>query len=277
MTKVKFTKMHGNGNDFVLINALKLRPEILKRLKRHIKFISDRRLGIGADQILLVLRSKEANFQMSIFNADGSNAEMCGNGIRCFLKYIHEKKISTKRKITVSTKGGIVTPRMIGKLIEVDMGEPILSCRKIPVNWDGELINRPLSFKDIKFFISCVSMGNPHCIIFVNNVSLFPVSQYGPIIENHNLFPLKTNVEFIEVIDHNHIRMRVWERGVGETPACGSGACAAVVAAHLNKKTKRKVKVEVNGGILKINWDKKNNHVFMTGPAETVYDGEIKI
>jgi len=277
MAKLKFTKMHGNGNDFILINALKLNPQIIRRIKTRVKFLSDRRLGIGADQVLLVLPSKEANFQMRIFNADGGDVEMCGNGIRCFLKYLHEKKITTKRKITVSTKGGIVTPHFKGKLIEVDMGEPILNCNDIPVNWNGELINRPLSFPDVKFFITCVSMGNPHCTIFVNNVRLFPVSIYGPIVEKHHLFPQKTNVEFIEVVNKSNIRIRVWERGVGETPSCGSGACAAVVASYLNKKTKRKVKVDLNGGMLKIDWNKKNDHIYMTGPAETVYNGEIEI
>ena len=277
MDKLKFSKMHGNGNDFVLINALKMRPQVLNMIKRRIKLLSDRRFGVGADQVLLVLRSKKADYGMKIFNADGSDVEMCGNGIRCFLKYLHEKRITGKKKITVSTKAGIVTPRFKGKLIEVDMGEPILSCRQIPINWDGELINRPLSLQSIKFFITCVSMGNPHCIIFVDNTNLFPVSTYGPLLEKHHLFPQKTNVEFVELVNKKHIRMRVWERGVGETPACGSGACAAAVAAHLNKKTTRKVKVELNGGILKVDWNKKDNHVFMTGPAEYVYDGEIKI
>ncbi len=269
--------MHGIGNDFVIINALKMKPEVLKRVKKRINFLSERRFGIGADQVLLLLRSKKAHYEMKIFNADGSDVEMCGNGIRCLLKYLHEKKITSKKKITVLTKSGIVTPRLKGKLIEVNMGEPILSCRQIPINWDGELINRPLTLQNIKFFITCVSMGNPHCIIFVKSAKLFPVSTYGPLLEKHHLFPQKTNVEFVEVVNKKHLRMRVWERGVGETPACGTGACAAVVAAYLNKKTTRKVKVELNGGILKVDWDKKDNHVFMTGPAEYVYDGEIKI
>lgn len=215
---------------------------------------------------------------MKILNADGTAVEMCGNGIRCFLQYLHDKNITRKKKITVHTKAGIVTPQYKGKLIEVDMGEPILSCRKIPVNWDGELINRPLSLTDIKFYVTCVSMGNPHCVIFVNNVKNFPVSIYGPNLENHHLFPQKTNVEFVEVIDQNHIRVRVWERGVGETLACGTGACAAVVASFLNKKkTKRKVKVDLEGGSLNIYWSKKDNHVYMTGPAASVYDGEINL
>ena len=277
MAKLKFAKMHGTGNDFILINALKMGPQILRRIKKRIKLLSDRRLGIGADQVLLVLRSRKADYGMKIFNADGGDVEMCGNGIRCFLKYLHEKKITSKKEITVSTKAGIITPRLKGKLIEVDMGEPILSCRQIPINWDGELINRPLTIESIKFFITCVSMGNPHCIVFVDNAKLFPVTTYGPLLEKHHLFPQKTNVEFVEVVNKKHLRMRVWERGVGETLACGTGACAAVVAAYLNKKTTRKVKVELNGGTLEIDWNKKDNQVFMTGPAEYVYDGEIEI
>lgn len=278
MAKLKFTKMHGIGNDFILINALKMRQDLLRKVRKRIAFLSDRKFGIGADQVLLVLRSKKADYQMKILNADGTAVEMCGNGIRCFLQYLHDKNITRKKKITVHTKAGIVTPQYKGKLIEVDMGEPTLSCRKIPVNWDGELINRPLSLTDIKFYVTCVSMGNPHCVIFVNNVKNFSVSIYGPNLENYHLFPQKTNVEFVEVIDQNHIRVRVWERGVGETLACGTGACAAVVASFLNKKkTKRKVKVDLEGGSLNIYWSKKDNHVYMTGPAVSVYDGEINL
>lgn len=267
--------MHGIGNDFILINALKFTPQTLRKIKKRITFLSDRRFGIGSDQILLVLPSKEADFQMKIFNADGSNVEMCGNGIRCFFQYLHDQRITTKRKVSVYTKAGIITPRFKGGLIEVDMGEPIINCRQLAINWEGELINRPLSFPDIKFMITCVSMGNPHCVIFVKNATKFPVSIYGPKVEQHHLFPHKTNVEFVEVINENHIRMRIWERGVGETLACGSGACAATVASHLNEKTKRNLKVELEGGSLNIFWKKKDNHVYMTGPAETVFNGEI--
>jgi len=277
MDKLKFTKMHGIGNDFIIINALKLSPNILRKIKKRICSFSDRRLGIGADQVLLVLPSKEADFQMKIFNADGSNVEMCGNGIRCFFQYLHDKKISTKNTIRVSTKGGIVAPRFKGKLIEVDMGAPILNCRQIPVNWDGKLINRPLSFPDIKFMITCVSMGNPHCVVFVKNVDRFPVSTFGPRMETHHLFPQKTNVEFVEIVSEEHIRMRVWERGVGETLACGTGACAAAVASNLNKRTKRNVTVDLKGGTLNVFWKKKDDRVYMTGPAETVFNGEIEI
>lgn len=277
MPKLKFTKMHGTGNDFIIINALNSSPETLRKLKRRISFLANRRFGVGADQVLLILPSQKANFKMKIFNADGSDVEMCGNGIRCFFKYLHENKITKKKEITIETKGGIVTPRFKGDLIEVDMGEPILSCRQIPVNWDGELINRTLSLPDIKFQITCVSMGNPHCVIFVKNAKNFPVSIYGPQLEKYHLFPKKTNVEFVEAIDPNHIRMRVWERGVGETLACGSGACAAVIASFLNKKTKRKVKVDLEGGTLNIYWNKKDNHVYMIGPAKTVYHGVVEL
>ena len=269
--------MQGIGNDFVVINALKLSSNTIRKIKKRISSLSDRRFGIGADQVLLVLPSKEADFQMRIFNTDGSIAEMCGNGIRCFFKYLHDKKISAKKIIRVSTKGGIVAPRFKGKLIEVDMGEPILDCRQIPVNWDGKLINRPLSFPDIKFMITCVSMGNPHCVVFVKSVDKFPVSAYGPRIETHHLFPHKTNVEFVELVSDDHIKMRIWERGVGETLACGSGASAAVVASNLNKFAKRNVTVDLRGGTLNVFWKKKDDHVYMTGPAETVFNGEIEI
>jgi len=277
MGKLKFTKMHGIGNDFIVINALKISPNTLRKVKKRICFLSDRRVGIGADQVLLILPSKEADFQMKIFNTDGSNVEMCGNGIRCFFKYLHDKKISTKKIIRVSTKAGIVVPRIKGKLIEVDMGAPILDCRQIPVNWDGKLINRPLSFPDIKFMITCISMGNPHCVVFVKNADCFPVSTYGPRMETHHLFPQKTNVEFVEIVSEEHIRMRVWERGVGETLACGTGACAAAVASNLNKRTKRNVRVDLKGGTLNVFWKKKDDHVYMAGPAETVFNGEIEI
>ena len=273
--KLQFTKMHGLGNDFVLINAL--HQEALPSLAPFCKNYSDRRFGIGFDQGLILRPSKSADFKMEIFNADGSQVEMCGNGIRCLAKFIWDRGLSDKRELTIETLAGVIRPVKDGDLIRVDMGEPILNAPSIPVNLAGEVRGYPLKALDREFLITCVSMGNPHAVIFVENLQSFPVEKYGPVIENHPLFPKRINVEFVRVADKGTISVRVWERGAGETLACGTGACASAVAAYINGLADRKVTVHLSGGDLLIHWSDKDNHVYMTGPAVEVYTGEVTL
>ncbi len=270
--KLSFTKMHGIGNDFILIDC---RDMQLAGLPGLAKRLCDRRFGIGADQILLLGESAAADFSMRIFNADGSEVEMCGNGIRCLAKYVWDRGLSDKETLRVETPGGIIQPERAGELVRVDMGEPVLEGRLIPVNLNGEVKGHPLQALDREFRITCVSMGNPHAVIFVDGVEGLDVERYGSVIERHELFPKRTNVEFIEVIGRDRIRMRVWERGAGETLACGTGACAAAVASHLNGHTGRRVSVELRGGVLHVEW-REDNRVFMTGPAAEVFEGVVE-
>ncbi|MCL5022065.1 MAG: diaminopimelate epimerase [Nitrospirae bacterium] len=292
---MKFTKMHGLGNDFILVDSRHVELPNLPALARK---LCRRRFGVGADQLLLLYSSNLADFRMRIFNADGSEVEMCGNGIRCVAKYIWDRKLSEKRVIEVETLAGIVRPEKAGGLVRVDMGEPIFDPEKIPVqivqgstfkvqssgkgNAKGEtkdvqaVIDYPLRIGDREFRMAFVSMGNPHAVIFVEGVEAFPVAEYGPAIENHPLFPKRTNVEFVEVLNTSEIRMRVWERGSGETMACGTGASASAVAAHLKGLTGTKTTVHLSGGDLSIEWA-GDNHVYMTGPAVEVFDGETAL
>ncbi len=275
--KLAFTKMHGIGNDFILIdcreeNLCSQLPSVGELSRR----LCHRRFGIGADQVLLLFPSKVADFKMKIFNADGSEVEMCGNGIRCLAKYIWDRGISTNDALSVETAAGIIRPERVDGMVKVDMGEPILQAREIPVNLDGVIKNYPLIIDGKELKITCVSMGNPHAVIFVDNVEAFDVKRYGPVIETHELFPKRTNVEFIEVMGPERLKMRVWERGAGETMACGTGASAAAVAANLNGFSEKKVTVGLLGGELKIEWS-GNNRVYMTGPAEEVFEGRIEL
>ena len=276
--KITFTKMHGLGNDFILIDC---RHVTLNNLPELSKTLCHRRFGVGADQMLLLLASQEADFMMRIFNADGGEVEMCGNGIRCLAKYIWDRNLSAKKILSVETPGGIIRPEKAGDLVKVDMGEPVFEPEKIPVmqreiNNSSRIIDYPLRIEDREFKITCVSMGNPHAVIFVENLSKFPIPYYGSLIENHPLFPKKTNVEFIEVLTPKEISMRVWERGSGETMACGTGASAAVVASNIKGLTEKEVTVHLLGGDLFIEWA-GTNHVYMTGPAEEVFEGIINI
>ena len=281
MTVINFTKMHGIGNDYVYINDTE---SIIKNPNELSKKISDRHFGIGSDGLILIRNSDIADFKMSMFNADGSEAQMCGNGIRCVAKYVYDNKLTNKKSLKIETLAGIKTLELNvqdGQVFEVtvDMGEPILEPRKIPVNSNlKEFINQEIKVNDINYFATCVSMGNPHTIIFVKDVDDFRVCEIGKEIENNKeLFPQKTNVEFIEVLDAHNLRMRVWERGSGETLACGTGACASLVAGHLNNLCKSQAFVYLKGGILNIKWDKKTNHVFLTGGATKVFDGNFTI
>ena len=275
---IKFTKMQGLGNDYVYIDAINQNIDNESSLA---KFVSNRHFGIGSDGLILICKSKVADFKMRMFNSDGSEAEMCGNGIRCVAKFVYDKKFTNKTTITIETLAGIKQLKLNTKdgkveTVRVDMGEPILEPEKIPVNSKEKPVkNLKLKAEDKEFKFTCVSMGNPHAITFVENVKEFDVEKYGKILEIEPIFPKKTNVEFIQIVDKEHIKMRVWERGAGETLACGTGASASVVACVLNNLTNRKASVELLGGNLEIEWDERDNHVYMTGPAVTVYEGEL--
>jgi len=273
MAKIHFTKMHGCGNDFIFLDCLK--GEI-KDLGKLAKQLCDRRFGIGADQLLTVHPSKIADFKMEIYNADGGQVEMCGNGIRCFAKYVYDRGLTRKRELEVETLAGVVRPRLIGDQVEVDMGEPILEGREIPVNAEGEIVNYPLEVEGRIYHICCVSMGNPHCVLYLDDLDHLEIEKIGPRFEHHSFFPKRVNTEFVKVLGPHEIRMRVWERGAGETWACGTGACAAAVAGALTGRSERKVTVHLLGGDLLIEW-RGNNRVYMTGGAEEVFQGTVKI
>jgi diaminopimelate epimerase len=264
--------MHGLGNDFVLVDVRELEVDNPAGFAR---WACDRRFGIGADQVLFLKNSGSADFRMDIVNADGSIVEMCGNGIRVFAKYIWDRGLSDKDVLEIETLAGTIRPEKQDDLIRVDMGEPVLEGRKIPVNLDGRVVDHPLMVGQTEFKLTCVSMGNPHAVIFVEDTESFPVSSIGPIIERHEMFPNRTNVEFVQVLARDKVRMRVWERGSGETLACGTGASAAAVACILKKLTDKKITVELNGGNLLIEWA-ENGRVYMTGPATEVFSGEIQ-
>ena len=276
---LQFTKMHGLGNDYVYMDAINQKIEKRSELA---KFVSDRHFGIGSDGLILICPSEKADFRMQMFNQDGSEAEMCGNGIRCVGKFVYDKGLTNKETITVETLAGIKTLVMTaqnGKIetARVDMGKPILEPEKIPVISDENPVkNLKLNEGEKEFTFTCVSMGNPHAVTFIKeDVNKFDICKYGAKLEINNVFPKKANIEFINVIDDKTLKMRVWERGAGETLACGTGACASVVAAILNGYTQRDVTVHLLGGDLKIKWDENDNHVYMTGPATTVFEGKI--
>ena len=274
---LRFTKMQGLGNDYVYIDATKSNIENPGELS---KYISDRHFGVGSDGLILICPSDKADFRMRMFNSDGSEAEMCGNGIRCVGKFVYDKKLTDKTLVTIETKAGIKTLKLNVKdkevdTVRVDMGIPILESEKIPVITVEKIVqNLKLNVLDKSFNFTCVSMGNPHAVTIVDNISDFDVKKYGSILEVNEVFPNKTNVEFVEIKDPENIKMRVWERGAGETLACGTGACASVVACNLNGLTKRRVNVELLGGNLNIELG-EDNHVYMTGPAVTVFEGEL--
>lgn len=277
---MKFTKMHGIGNDYVYVNCFE---ESVKNPAEVSKFVSDRHFGIGSDGLILISPSAIADFRMNIYNADGSQAEMCGNGIRCVAKYVYDYGLTDKTEISVETLAGIKYLRLQvenGKVasVEVNMGAPILEPKEITVTVEeSPVVNVPVEVKGKIYHMTCVSMGNPHAIIFMNNVKDLDIAAIGPYFENHTVFPKRTNTEFVEVLDRNTVNMRVWERGSDETLACGTGACATTVACILNDKTENEVTVHLLGGDLKIRWDREANQVYMTGPATVVFDGEITL
>ena len=274
---MKFTKWQGTGNDFVIVNGFE---ETISDYSAKAVEVCDRHYGIGADGLIMVLPSTIADVQMRIFNSDGSEPEMCGNGIRCFARYVYESGLINKTELCVETLAGIIRPNLLLEndrvvAVCVDMGEPRLKRGEIPVagNPTENVINEPLTIGESTYRITCVSMGNPHCVIFTEDVESLDLAASGKPIEVHPLFPRKTNVEFVQVIDRRNLRMRVWERGAGVTLACGTGTCATVVAAVLNDLTDRKVKVRLDGGELFVEW-REDNHVAMTGPAVEVLRGE---
>lgn len=272
MANLKFTKMQGSGNDFIVVNCLQ---EDCPNLTELAPRLSDRRFGIGFDQMLVIRPSETADFRMDIINADGSQVEMCGNGIRCVAQYLVHHGATTKKEMAIETLGGIIRPRIVGDLVEVDMGEPVLEGPKIPTTLEGLVIQHPVELDGKEFSITCVNMGNPHCVIFVENVDDYPVSEIGPKFETHKHFPKRINVEFVQVLNESTLKMRVWERGTGETLACGTGACAALVAAVLTGRSQREITIHLKGGQLQIRWSEKDNRVYMTGPGKEVYSGEI--
>ncbi len=279
---MQFVKMQGLGNDYVYINCINQDLSGVDLSELAIR-LSNRHFGIGGDGIILILPSTKADFRMRMFNADGSEGKTCGNGLRCVARYVYDHGLTDKTAFTIETLGGIVKPELIMEgnrvaAVRIDMGEPRLSRAEIPMLGDetSHVVGERISAGGVAFTVTCVSMGNPHCIIFVDDADNVDVAGVGPFIENHELFPEKTNVEFIEVLNDEEILFRVWERGSGITLACGTGACAAVVAAVLNNLTRRKVTVHLLGGDLFIEWA-EDNHVYMTGPAEEVFCGEINL
>lgn len=278
---MKFTKMHGLGNDYVYVNCLE---ETVENPSEVSKKVSDRHFGIGSDGLILIKPSDKADFRMDMYNADGSQAEMCGNGIRCVGKYVYDYGLTDKKSISVETLAGIKYLDFViedGKvaLVTVDMGEPELMSEKIPVICDKDrAIEEPIEVAGKEWKMTCVSMGNPHCVVFLDEpVKDFPLEKIGPFFECHERFPKRVNTEFIEVLDRRTVNMRVWERGSGETMACGTGACASAVAAILCGHTEDEITLHLLGGDLIVRWDKEKNKVFMTGPATVVFDGEIPL
>ena len=275
---MRFVKMHGLGNDYVYVNAFE---ETVSDPARLAVAVSDRHFGIGADGLILILPSAIADLRMRMFNADGSEAEMCGNGIRCVAKYAYEHGLVERREIAVETGAGILALQLrIGENnrvegVRVDMGRPRLSRGEIPMTGepDEQVVGEPLRVLDRTFHVTCVSMGNPHCVIYVDNVAEFPLEKYGPALERHPAFPNRTNVEFVEVVGPTEVRQRTWERGSGETLACGTGASAVTVASVLNGHTGRSLRVHLQGGTLEMEWG-EDGHVYLTGPAVQVIEGE---
>lgn len=277
--RINFWKMHGLGNDYIVVDNIsgKLKEEELPNLAVK---LCNRRFGIGADGLLLIYPSQNADVKMRIFNSDGSEAEMCGNGIRCLAKYCFENGLVRKDSFSVETLAGVKALDLkiennIVKSVKVNMGSPNFEADKIPIIWNGTFINRPINVEGEVFKATALSMGNPHCIVFVDNVENYPVEVVGPKLENHELFPKRTNVEFVQIVSKEKLKIRVWERGVGETLACGTGACASVVAARILGKVNEAVTVELLGGMLTVKYH--DNVVFMEGSAEKVFEGAINL
>lgn len=285
---MKFTKMQGCGNDYVYVNGFTENIEAEKK-PGLVRYLSDRHFGIGGDGVIFINPSKEADFEMEMYNADGSRSEMCGNGIRCVAKFVYDKGLTDNTDITIVSAGKVKYLHLTvekkngqdrGEVtrVRVNMGSPILEPTLIPVQAEGErVIDAPITVEGTCYHMTCVSMGNPHAVIFTDGVKELNLEQLGPKFENHSCFPNRTNTEFVEILDRNTVFMRVWERGTGETLACGTGCCATAVAAVLNGLTEDTVTVKLLGGELLIEWDRKQNTVFMTGPAVTVFEGEIDI
>ena len=277
---MKFTKMHGIGNDYVYVNCLQEKVEDPSGTARK---ISDRHFGIGSDGLILIKPSEKADFQMDMYNADGSKGAMCGNGIRCVAKYVYDYGLTDKTSISVETGSGIKYLDLTVEnnkvtMVKVDMGEPDLTASHIPIKAQTEqVIDEPIEVDGKTYRITGVSMGNPHGVVFLDDIDSLDIEKIGPSFENHVRFPDRINTDLVQLDNRSHVRMRVWERGSGETLACGTGACAVAVACVVNGLTQREVTVSLRGGDLKICWDEKDGHVYMTGPATVVFDGEIEL
>ena len=277
---MRFTKMHGLGNDYVYVNGFQ---EKIENPSEVAKYVSDRHFGIGSDGLILINPSEVADFEMEMYNADGSRGEMCGNGIRCVAKYVYDYGLTDQTQISVETLGGIKYLDLTvqdGKvaLVKVDMGSPILKPECIQILAEGDMVvNEPIVAGRMEYRMTGVSMGNPHAVVYMDQIQDLDIERIGPLFENHERFPNRINTEFVKFIDRHTLEMRVWERGSGETMACGTGACAVAVASVLNGLTEEKVTVRLLGGDLQIEWDREKDKVYMTGPATTVFDGEIDI
>lgn len=274
---MKFTKMQGCGNDYVYIDCTK---ELIENIPELARRISDRHFGVGSDGLILIRPSEKADFLMDMYNSDGSRAQMCGNGIRCVAKFVYDKGLTDKKQLLIETLGGIkkldltIEDGMV-TFVTVNMGSPILTSHLVPVvSEKDKVINEPITVGGREYKMTCVSMGNPHAVVYVPDTGEVPIEKIGPLFEHHTAFPERVNTEFIHVVDRKRINMRVWERGSGETLACGTGACASVVACILNGYTEHEVTVSLLGGELKIRYDETENTVYMTGPAVTVFEGD---
>lgn len=277
---MKFTKMHGCGNDYVYVNCFE---ETVENPEETARFVSDRNFGVGSDGLILIRPSQIADFWMDMYNSDGSGSEMCGNGIRCVGKYVYDHGLTDKKEITIESGGRV---RKLSLQVEkgkvtaatVDMGEPVTKPKLVPVASEKEaVVAEPVCLGGETYEMTCVSMGNPHAVVWVEDTASVEMEKTGPLFENHPWFPKRTNTEFVKVVDRKNINMRVWERGAGETLACGTGACASAYACILNGKTEDEVTVHLLGGELQIRYDRESGHIFMTGPAVTVFDGEIDL
>lgn len=281
---MKFSKMHGIGNDYIYVNCLE---QSVQHPQEVAKFVSNRHFGIGSDGLILIQPSEQADFEMAMYNADGSRGEMCGNAIRCVAKYVYDHHLTEQTSIRIETLAGIKEADLTvsgGKVVRVrvNMGTPELEPEKIPVRYPQpealrQIVDCPITVGGTEYRMTCVSMGNPHCVVFTDHVEGLDLEKTGPEFEHHSCFPNRVNTEFVKVLDRHTVQMRVWERGSGETLACGTGACAVTVACVLNGFTERKVTVKLTGGDLEIEWDAKTGIVFMTGAAEHVFDGEIQL
>ena len=277
---MKFTKMQGIGNDYVYINCFE---ETIENPSEVAVKISDRHFGVGSDGLVLIMASKTQDFRMRMFNSDGSEAEMCGNAIRCVGKYLYDRELTNKEEISIETLAGTKILKLSVDnekvtTVRVDMGEPILKPQNIPVIHGGKsFINEDVNVEGSIYKFTCVSMGNPHAVTYLDDIDSLKIEDIGPKIEKHSIFPQKTNTEFVEVLDRTTLKMRVWERGAGETLACGTGACAVLVASVLTGLSERKATVRLIGGELLIEWKEQDNHIYMTGPAEFVFEGTIEI
>ncbi len=279
-TRIEFTKMHGIGNDYVYVNTLN---QTVGDPAGFAQRISHRHFGIGSDGLVLIRPSSVADFMMDMYNSDGSQGKMCGNAIRCVAKYVYDRGLTTKKELQIETLSGIKTLKLQvsgGEVtsVTVNMGRPVFDPEQIPVRWhDSKMVEEPIAVAGRLYKLTCVSMGNPHAVTFVDQVDNLDLIRLGPSFENHSLFPDRINTEFVQILDRKNLRMRVWERGSGETLACGTGACASVAAAVVTGRCDPAVTVHLNGGDLQIEWDRDRDEIMMTGPAAIVFDGWIEL